>query len=300
VNLIRTSRSGSQANLAAWDIGMGLVGAASAGASTSEWIAGVEAEIDQLNASDYYDVIGLAGAIYGLAYAGVDYDPIGGSHTGANNLADLGAILASYQLSTGGFTWNSGYLGEGEYNETIQETAYAILALAELDRTAYWGDIEAGAAYMEGVQLVTGGWEDYLGGGENNEITGEALWGIHVAYSYAFDGFFQPIDMAAVNVAKAGQSIPVKWHLVDASGMPISDPASFVGLNSYSVSCTDFAGTSSDAIEQYSVSSGLQYLGDGYWQLNWKTPKSYTNTCRRLYVEFQGGLISPLVDFKFK
>ena len=41
VNLIRTSRSGSQANLAAWDIGMGLVGAAMVGADTAPWIAGV-------------------------------------------------------------------------------------------------------------------------------------------------------------------------------------------------------------------------------------------------------------------
>ncbi len=39
VDLIRTSRAG---NLAAWDLGMGLVGASMSGATTTDWIAGVK------------------------------------------------------------------------------------------------------------------------------------------------------------------------------------------------------------------------------------------------------------------
>ena len=35
--------------------------------------------------------------------------------------------------------------------------------------------------YLENVQLGTGGWENYPGGGENNEVTGEALWGASTA-----------------------------------------------------------------------------------------------------------------------
>lgn len=183
VNLIRTARqSQGIANLAAWDIGMGLVGAASVGADTTAWIAGVKAEIDELDGAQYYDVLGLAGAIYGLAYVGEDFDPTAGEHAAANNLADLGAILATYQISSGGFTWNSGYVSPT--NETNQETAYAILALNELDRTTYLSAITAAADYLESVQLPTGGWNSYPGevNGENNELTGEALWGIHVAY----------------------------------------------------------------------------------------------------------------------
>lgn len=64
--------NGGIANLAAWDIGVGIVGAASAGASTAEWIAGVKAEIDELDGAEDYDVIGLAGAIYGLSFVGED------------------------------------------------------------------------------------------------------------------------------------------------------------------------------------------------------------------------------------
>jgi hypothetical protein len=106
--------------------------------------------------------------------------------------------------------------------------------------------------------------------------------------------------MTAVNIAKAGQAIPIKWRLTDANGAPISDTASFVGVYSYGVSCTDFSGTPPDDIENYSGSSGLQYLGDGYWQFNWKTPKSYAGTCRTMYVKFVDGFKSPEVDFKFK
>jgi hypothetical protein len=181
VNLIRTSRAGDIANLAAWDIGMGLVGAASAGASTTEWVAGLKAEIDELDGDLYYDVIGLAGAVYGLAFVGEDYDPTAGEHAAASSLSDLAAILASYQIDGGGFTWNSNYMNPGEDNETIQETSYAILALNEFDCAAYQSEIGGAADYVVSVQLATGGWKNWAGGGENNEVTGEALWGLSMA-----------------------------------------------------------------------------------------------------------------------
>lgn len=115
---------------------------------------------------------------------------------------------------------------------------------------------------------------------------------------FTFTGFFQPVDMNAVNTAKAGQTIPVKWRLTDANGIPISDPAVFVNLYSQNGSCT--SSVPSDTVETYSGSSGLQYLGDGYWQFNWKTPKNYAGTCRTMYVELQGGVKSPIVMFQFK
>jgi hypothetical protein len=115
---------------------------------------------------------------------------------------------------------------------------------------------------------------------------------------YQFTGFFQPIDMNTVNIAKAGQTIPVKWRLTDANGLPISDPAVFVRLYTQTGSCS--SSTPPDVVEAYSGSSGLQYLGDGYWQFNWKTLKSYAGTCRAMYIEFSGGMTSPVVYFQFK
>ena len=138
IDLIRTNRATSGiGNLAAWDIGMGLYAASLAGADITEWVAGVKAEIDELDGSQFYDVIGLAGAVFGLASVGEDYDPVAGEHAAASNLGDLADILASYQIAGGGFAWNSNYVIPNDGNETVQETAYAILALNAVDTAGY-------------------------------------------------------------------------------------------------------------------------------------------------------------------
>jgi len=119
--------------------------------------------------------------------------------------------------------------------------------------------------------------------------------------TYQFEGFAQPIDSTLVNSVKAGQTVPGKWRLTDANGVAIDNPNSFVGFYSYPIDCESFAGNPSDAVEEYSAGgSGLQYNGDGNWQYNWKTPKSYTGSCQAMYVEFDSGAISPIVTFKFK
>jgi len=48
---------------------------------------------------------------------------------------------------------------------------------------------------------------------------------------------------------------------------------SFVNLVSDQQACE--AGEQSDAVyEEAAGQSGLQFLGDGYWQFNWKTDKA--------------------------
>jgi PKD repeat protein len=120
-----------------------------------------------------------------------------------------------------------------------------------------------------------------------------------VKVGYTFAGFYQPIDMGKVtNEANAGKTIPVKWQLSDANG-PVNDPASFLNLTSSKVNC----GTTNplDAIEEYSAgNSGLQYLGNGNWQYNWKTDKTYAGTCRLMYINFNSGETSLQTTFKFK
>ncbi len=188
VNRIRTVRASSGiGNLAAWDVGIGLVGASMAGVTGPDldtWIAGTEASINALDGSQYYDVLGLAGGLYGLAFVGQEFDPTSGLASMATNLESMGTILVGYQLGTGGFTWNSQQLAEGVGNETIQETAYSILALSKVNRTTFLPATLRAADYLFSTQLGTGGWEDSVGDpyGENNEITGEALWGLDTGY----------------------------------------------------------------------------------------------------------------------
>ncbi|MHC4575531.1 MAG: PASTA domain-containing protein, partial [Planctomycetota bacterium] len=157
------------ANLGAWEMGLGLYGAHAIGASTSEWIAGLEAEIDELDGSQVHDVLGLAGAVFGLAAAGEDYDPQSGEHAAASGLRDLAEILAGYQLDTGGFPWWG--MSSGEGSEAVEETAYGLMALSQFDRVGYSAEIRDGRTYLQSVRLQTGGWENYPGWGEDNEIT---------------------------------------------------------------------------------------------------------------------------------
>jgi hypothetical protein len=115
--------------------------------------------------------------------------------------------------------------------------------------------------------------------GANYNIT---FVGSTLTIGYKYTGFSQPIDNGVLNKATAGQTIPVKWRLTDANGVGISNPASFVSLTSNTSGCSVALPT--DDIETYSGNSGLQYLGDGNWQYNWKTPKTYASQCRTMFL----------------
>ena len=93
--------------------------------------------------------------------------------------------------------------------------------------------------------------------------------------------FRAPVDRPnTLNVSKAGQAIPLKWRLMDANGVGITTLTS-VSVIASSVGCT--AGTTDDPLEEYAASSsGLQNLGDGYYQFNWKTPTTYANSCKTI------------------
>ena len=69
---------------------------------------------------------------------------------------------------------------------------------------------------------------------------------------------------------------PGEMAITDANGIAVTDPASFVSLTRVPRIAPS---APQDAVETYSGSSGLQYLGDGYWQFNWKAPKSYAGNC---------------------
>jgi hypothetical protein len=102
-----------------------------------------------------------------------------------------------------------------------------------------------------------------------------------------FVGFQQPVDNSAMNVANAGKTIPIKWRIVDANGAPVTTWPS-VTVTVTSLSCS--LGSTPDLIEEYAAgASGLQNLGNGYYQFNWATPKSYANSCKTLHLALGDG-----------
>lgn len=104
---------------------------------------------------------------------------------------------------------------------------------------------------------------------------------------YEVDAFAAPVDNDVTNVARAGRTIPVKWS-ASLEGQHVSDPEHFVSITSRVVG-SDGIPTGTDSIEVYSGSSGLQYLGDGCWQFNWKTSKAYSGQSRVMTLTLDDG-----------
>jgi hypothetical protein len=82
--------------------------------------------------------------------------------------------------------------------------------------------------------------------------------------------------------------VPLQWRLLDADGAPVTDLTA-VSVNVEGLSCT--AGSALDLLSETATGkSGLQNLGDGYYQFNWKSPKSYAGSCKRLHLDLDEGI----------
>jgi hypothetical protein len=97
-----------------------------------------------------------------------------------------------------------------------------------------------------------------------------------------------------INTVKAGANVPVKWRLM-VGKTPVSSPASFDGITA---ALTAVAVGPSDAIETLGTGTGLQYLGNGYWLYNWKTPTSYKGQSRTLALRAGGATATAKFQFK--
>jgi hypothetical protein len=116
---------------------------------------------------------------------------------------------------------------------------------------------------------------------------------------YNFGGFEPPVDsLPALNTANSGQAIPLKWRITDAAGNPVTDLASVVVVAA-SLSCP--LGTTPDQVEEYAPgASGLKNQGNGNYQFNWKTPKSYASSCKMLKLDLgEGPGMERTADFEF-
>jgi hypothetical protein len=111
-----------------------------------------------------------------------------------------------------------------------------------------------------------------------------------VAYNviYDFSSFSSPVaNPPELNTANAGGVVPLKWRLVDDTGAPVTDLAGVV-VKAESLACS--LGTTADQPQESAAGkSGLQNLGDGYYQFNWATPKAYAESCKTLKLDLAEG-----------
>jgi len=114
---------------------------------------------------------------------------------------------------------------------------------------------------------------------------------------YDFAGFFQPVDNSALNVAKGGGAIPVKFSLNGDQGLNIF-ASGYPG--SQRINCD--TASLEDAIEE-TVTAGSSSLSydpvTGQYTYVWKTSKEWAGTCRQLTVRTNDG-INHTANFKLK
>jgi hypothetical protein len=108
-----------------------------------------------------------------------------------------------------------------------------------------------------------------------------------VADLYEFAGFFQPVDNnPAVNKAKAGSAIPVKFSLGGDRGLDIFA----LGYPLTRAGTCDLTG--SDLIEETVTAGGSSLTYDpvtAQYTYVWKTNKAWAGTCRQLVVGLNDG-----------
>jgi len=110
-----------------------------------------------------------------------------------------------------------------------------------------------------------------------------------VTVSFAFNGFFAPVDNNGVlNTIKGGQSVPLKWAIPNGSGGFISSLSVVSGLKQASFTCT--AGAPTDDVEATSTGgTSLRYdTTANQYIYNWQSPKG-AGSCYKVTVYLTDG-----------
>lgn len=189
---IVAARQGTWINLLPWEFMLLATPAAALGNPGQDALFET-AILDNLNVLDntdpstvYDDILGLTGAVRGLALRGrlsfpAIMSPLDADINGITTLEALAAVLAGYQNADGSWYWHSNLAAPAEDDKDSQTTAYAALALEAVNLLVtanYQQNILDAQAWLEARQLATGGFEGYPGGGvasANTEVEGEVL-----------------------------------------------------------------------------------------------------------------------------
>ncbi len=115
---------------------------------------------------------------------------------------------------------------------------------------------------------------------------------------YAFTGFFEPVQMGALNLVTANRTIPLKFHIDGGFGLDAVSGSPTVRR----ISCqTDEPVSDIDDGETTSSGkSGYEYdaTTDEY-QYNWKTQRSYAGSCRQVTLTLADGT-NYFANFQFR
>jgi hypothetical protein len=199
--------------------------------------------------------------------------------TATDDLIGVGAVHVWIESPTGSMEQIDLFLTAGDELDGTWEGQFTFNPLVH--ENGVWVVTRLFAGDLAGNQVVLGT-DEIVAAGYPTELTISSG-----ATPYDVEAFAAPIDNGVTNVARAGRTIPVKWN-VSLDAQFVSDPAHFVSITS-ATAARDDVPVGTDTIEVYSGSSGLQYLGDGYWQFNWKTLKAYQGQTRIMTLTLDDG-----------
>jgi hypothetical protein len=209
ISSIETGRTGTWVNLRPWEFHTLIPAAKLLGQPGQEDLF-EQAVLDGLATLDnsdpanvYSDIIGLAGAVRGLGEARRLYfpavsAPLHSGVDGIDNLQDLAFYLASLQNPDGSWYWHSNLAAPTTGDEDVQTTAYALLALLEVDVVTaadYQPITQAARDWLVSLQQPDGGFPVAPGGTENTEVEGEAVTAISRFDATIFVGGFEASNL---------------------------------------------------------------------------------------------------------
>jgi probable HAF family extracellular repeat protein len=261
-----------------------------------------------------------SGEAYGLLWTDPSAAPIylgslGGDETFPSAINEHGQVVGSSTSASGelqAFLWQQGTMVALDIFASPVAVAYDINDRGQIvgryraasghDRAFLWDDGHV-------MDLGTLGGDESLATALNNagSIVGASqrtpggdfrdaravVWNLSDAY--VFEGFGPPVRSEQPNIVKAGQAIPLTWRVTDANGVPVTDLTS----PTFSVSSMPCRlGNTANLPVESPGRAGVQNLGDGYYRLVWKTPKSYANSCKTLHLDLGDG-VDHSVDFVF-
>lgn len=156
------------------------------------------------------------------------------------------------------------------------------------------------------LHYANNGWSDVTTSNDTNdhilcgEVTSLSPFVVVQKKMYTFSGFYPPVDnLPTINIAKAGQAIPIRWSLKKTDGSFVSDLGMVVSYGYGTVTCG--SGTT-DTIEEYSDAglTSLRYdTSANQFVLTSKTNKTWAGSCKTFTLTLSDGT-KHQASFQFK
>ncbi len=173
----------------------------------------------------------------------------------------------------------------------LNATAYASVSVTDTESGVAYQSAPDGSDVLDtstvGPKIFTVTATDGAGNSGSNSCAYQVVYDFEGA-----GGFLPPVaNPPALNAAKAGRTIPVKWQLPDGRGGYVGDLGAVTGIALEQVQCSDLSSVmTTEVTATASGSSGLRYdTTANQFVFNWQTGSTLACTCQVLVLKLDDG-----------